>query len=321
METQEKTLQDHGLRVIESMTTPTRPGKKPRPVFIVAGKVEGFEEIFRSLGGKKFRGQWSFWNNPARELLAAIEKFGRLSFAEQVEARCDRKLDKAERYEGYADNAESRAAASSKSADEISRFIPMGQPILVGHHSERRHRRDLSRIGSKIRRSIEESKKAEHLSCKAGNLERDARRIMEDRSYIMNRIEEEEAYLRRLKRHAASYSDYQSRANETEEKIAYWKSRLSEIENKMRSSGRNIATPENIKPGFWIKYTGTWYEVVRVSSKTVTIKNWLDVPTFTWKPRYADIDDFRDPKAAQTKSNELAVATQTEEMQPSGGVQ
>jgi hypothetical protein len=135
----------------------------------------------------------------------------------------------------------------------------------------------------------------------------------------MNRIEELESYLRRLQRQAASYSDYAIRVNETEEKITYWKSKLSEIEGEMKGSGHNIATPDNIKPGFWIKYTGTWYKVVRVSRKTVTIKNWLNVPHFTWKPRYADIDDFRDPKAEQTNSSEAPKATPATEVAQTEG--
>lgn len=137
----------------------------------------------------------------------------------------------------------------------------------------------------------------------------------------MNRIEELEAYLRRLQRQAASYSDYTVRVNETEEKITYWKSKLSEIESEMKTSGRNIATPDNIKPGFWIKYTGTWYEVVRVSRKTLTIKNWLGVPTFTWKTRYVDIDDFRCPRAEQANPSEPPKAAQTVEPQQGGGAQ
>lgn len=319
MENTISSLEEAGLRIIESMTTPTRPGKKPRPVFIVAGKTAGFEETFRDLGGRKFRGQWSFWSNPNDELLAAVNKFGRKSFAEQIEARCERKLERSERYSDYSENAHARAEASSHAAHEIGRFIPMGQPILVGHHSEKRHRRDLGRIDSQMRKSIEESKKADYFSDRSANLEREAKRITQDRSYIMNRIEELESYLRRLQRHAASYSDYTIRVDETKEKITYWRSKLSEVESEIKASGHNIATPDNIKPGFWIKYTGTWYEVVRVSRKTVTVKNWLNIPTFTWKPRYADIDDFRDPKATQANSDDAQKAVSTPAEAQTGG--
>jgi hypothetical protein len=295
METPFASLEEARVRVISSMTTPTRPGKKPRPVFIVAGQVAGYEEIFRDLGGRKFRGQWSFWTDPTDALLTAINRYGRLSFADQVEARSERKIEKAERYDGYSENAEDRATASSQAAHEIGRYIPMGQPILVGHHSEKRHRRDLNRIDSNMRKSIEETKKAEYFSDKSTNLERDAKRIIEDRSYIMNRIEEEEAYLRRLQKHSASYSDYTARVNETQEKIDHWKSRITLVEIQLREAGKRVATAENIKTGFWVKYLSQWFEVIRVSKKSVTVCNWLGVPSLTWKARYADIDDYRDP--------------------------
>ena len=321
METPNKTLEDHGLRVIGSMTTPTRPGKKPRPVYIIAGKTAGFEETFRDLGGKKFRGQWIFWENPSDSLLTAINRDGRLTFSEQIEAQSERKLDRTERYSGYADNAQTRAETRSLSAHEIGRHIPMGQPILVGHHSERRHRRDIDRIDSHMRKSIEESKKANYFSYRASNLERDAKRVTQDRSYIMNRIEESEAYLARLNRHASAYSDFTTRVAETEEKLAYWRGQLASIENTLKDAGGQVASPDNIKPGFRIKYTGTWYEVVRVSKKTVTIKNWLGVPTFTWKARFVDIDDFRDLKATQANGTDSQKAIPITDEVQTGGAQ
>ena len=178
----------------------------------------------------------------------------------------------------------------------------MGQPILVGHHSERRHRRDLDRIDSHMRKSIEEDKKADYFSNRAANLEHDARRITQDRSYMMNRIEEGEAYLARLKRHAGEYSDYTARVTDTEEKVAYWRGRLEVVESTLKESGQRVASPENVKVGFAVNYCGKWYEVVRVSKKSVTISHWLDVPTFRYRLRYADLSDYRNPKAASDDS-------------------
>src|SRR5699024_10261000 len=49
-------------------------------------------------------------------------------------------------------------------ANDIISHIPPGQPILVGHHSEGRHRRDLRRFDNNMRRSVENSEKmADHL--------------------------------------------------------------------------------------------------------------------------------------------------------------
>lgn len=316
MEAKYFSLEDAGLKVFTSMTTPSRPGKKPCPVFIVSGKIAGYEETLRDLGGKKFRGQWSFWSDPSAELLAAINRHGKLSFAEQIEARCERKLNKSERYDGYAENAEERARASSQAAHEIGRHIPMGQPILVGHHSERRHRRDLDRIDSKMRKSIEESKKSDHYSGKSENLQLDAKKVMEDRSYLMNRIEEEEAYSRRLRRQAGSYIDYSTPIADTQEKIDYWRHRLKLAETALQESGRKVATPANIKIGSWIMYLRQWYKVIRVSPKSVTVCNWLGVQSLTWKTRYVDIDDFRGPGQVEAAGPTSAEATERAQRAP-----
>jgi hypothetical protein len=60
------------------------------------------------------------------------------------------------------DNMQERAAKKRADAEQqserawnMNRHIPLGQPILVGHHSERRHRRDLERQDNAIRKSIE----------------------------------------------------------------------------------------------------------------------------------------------------------------------
>jgi hypothetical protein len=65
-------------------------------------------------------------------------------------------------------NARSDQAFQSSKAI-LSNIVP-GQPILVGHHSEGRHRRDLSRSDSAMRRSIEESQRAEELARRADSV-------------------------------------------------------------------------------------------------------------------------------------------------------
>lgn len=73
-----------------------------------------------------------------------------------------RKAAKVERYQGYADNARSRSDAAYQTTRDIVDMIPLGQPILVGHHSESRHRRDIGRMESNMRRSVDESRKADY---------------------------------------------------------------------------------------------------------------------------------------------------------------
>ena len=84
-----------------------------------------------------------------------------------------RKAAKAERYRTYAENAARRSAQAYRGGKELADSIPMGQPILVGHHSERRARRDAARIDGAMRRSVAESDKAAYWANRAAAVEAD----------------------------------------------------------------------------------------------------------------------------------------------------
>jgi hypothetical protein len=49
--------------------------------------------------------------------------------------------------------------------------IPFGQPILVGHHSEKRHRKHIDRLNAKFENYIKENEKADKLENRADNME------------------------------------------------------------------------------------------------------------------------------------------------------
>lgn len=76
---------------------------------------------------------------------------------------------KRERLEAAADRARAKAAAHYKRADlrEDVSGIPLGQPILVGHHSEGRHRRAIAKADNAMRASIEADKRAGDLAARA----------------------------------------------------------------------------------------------------------------------------------------------------------
>lgn len=74
----------------------------------------------------------------------------------------ERLESKMERREEWAEKARARAAARFGAANGIADGIPFGQPILVGHHSEGRARRDQERIHSGMSKGIEETKLADH---------------------------------------------------------------------------------------------------------------------------------------------------------------
>lgn len=92
----------------------------------------------------------------------------------------ERRERRAERLRGWADSREAKADAAREGVDRIAGMIPMGQPVLVGHHSERRHRRDLDRIDNGMRQTVENGRKADEYRDRADNIERQARQAIYD---------------------------------------------------------------------------------------------------------------------------------------------
>jgi len=72
----------------------------------------------------------------------------------------ERAKAKAEKYEGWAGSAENKSTEYFNKSNDAVKHIPMGQPILVGHYSEKRHRRDLDKSWSAMGKSVELSNKA-----------------------------------------------------------------------------------------------------------------------------------------------------------------
>ena len=74
---------------------------------------------------------------------------------------------KRERYEQRAARAQQASVEHYSQAKRMGDAIPMGQPILVGHHSERGDRRYRGRMDNQMRKSVEADKKAAYLQQKA----------------------------------------------------------------------------------------------------------------------------------------------------------
>ena len=86
-------------------------------------------------------------------------------YEEKKAARLDRMRERAARLTA---EAESRETA----ARERASHIPFGQPILVGHHSEKVHRRDIERIHQGFGKAHELAKEAKALEARADRSER-----------------------------------------------------------------------------------------------------------------------------------------------------
>jgi hypothetical protein len=69
--------------------------------------------------------------------------------------------NKAERLERASLNADKKSTEYWKASNEGADFLSLGEPIKVGHHSEKRHRALIERNSNRMSKSVEFSKKAE----------------------------------------------------------------------------------------------------------------------------------------------------------------
>lgn len=74
----------------------------------------------------------------------------------------DRAANRAERFAGYEEKRGAEAEQARAAVERITDGIPLGQPILVGHHSQRHAERDAKKIENGMRRAIKLWETAEY---------------------------------------------------------------------------------------------------------------------------------------------------------------
>jgi hypothetical protein len=74
---------------------------------------------------------------------------------------------KAERYQNWAVASENKSNAYWEASQEGRDFLSLGEPIKVGHHSEKRHRALFERNHNRMSKAVEEGKKVEQHESKA----------------------------------------------------------------------------------------------------------------------------------------------------------
>lgn len=87
----------------------------------------------------------------------------------------ERAEQRAERFENYQGKRASEADRARAAVSAIAEHIPFGQPILIGHHSERRARRDAQRIEDGMRRAVKMWETAEYWERRAAGAIRHAK--------------------------------------------------------------------------------------------------------------------------------------------------
>lgn len=194
----------------------------------------------------------------------------------EVEAeRAERANARAKRFAGYAENAAGRSAAAEAGAREIQKYIPFGQPVLVGHYSQCRHERAIERIERGWTKAAEEDRKAGYWAGRAESAEI-SQRYRENVYVTLRRIDKLEAERRALLRRIDSRPADKPRPEwmtqdlaQLDEKIAHWTAHVAAAE----AAGAKVWRLADFAKGDYIQCGGSrWIRVVRVNTKTLRVE-------------------------------------------------
>jgi hypothetical protein len=235
----------------------------------------------------KAKGGHVWWRD--RLHAAGIEYRGtegeRLSFAEQVEAKQERAEARAERMEDRAERAESESRQLYNRAHTMAEAIPFGQPILVGHHSERRDRNYRERIHNTFSRAFETSDKAKHYEGRAAAARATADGAkFSNPAYLSARIKECETELRtiahRMEGRYYTYSEPEPVSDEYRRRLEQWKAEVTEklefhqhLLGTCIEQGAKIYSRETLKGKTEVLIRRTWHPIVRLNPTTVAVPN------------------------------------------------
>lgn len=265
--------------------SPTTPTPTPTPASLshdpvshlhwleFAGKPDDETRAALKAAGWRWGGYRKAWYTncvvPIIPPCIAAEEAGEVQYA----------AERADRLEARAQKHDAKATAAYERSNAAVEHIPLGQPILVGHHSERMHRAALKRSHAAMNESVRESKTAERLHREA-QFSRRHQRYAETPEAMTRRAERLEAQYRHMQRNIADRAAYLQRTNQTEtvpdrqyrQLAEDTKSAAEELRAKIAAAGGIAADQLNAQVGDIVKIYGFTGQIVRVNPKTYTVR-------------------------------------------------
>jgi hypothetical protein len=229
---------------------------------------------------------------PAREDLL-YDWFGIETLLDDDTSMRERAEERSERYEGYSENADKRAKDHRQTANDVLPS-PVEQPILIGHHSEPRHRRALDRHDNHMRKYFDEADKAEYWSRRAKSALARVRK-RETTAAISKRIARLEADERKFQRQLDDYPNsgfYQQWLWFVRNRLDYERALLEAM-----PADKQPLSAKDIEAGGAIRRGNTWYQITKVArvnlfyfSHSCRLKDRIDTIT---PRRYMPPDEFQ----------------------------
>ncbi|PMD95504.1 hypothetical protein BWI97_14205 [Siphonobacter sp. BAB-5405] len=229
----------------------------------------------------------------------------RTSYEERFDLKRERAENRSDRYAVKADKTRDEAYRSQNKAVDMLRVIPMGQPILVGHHSERGHRRLIQKSDDAMRRGVQGEKKADYYDQRAvsAQITADASQL-KDKGYLMRRIKENQKTINTYqKKWKPGTFETRDGYLDAVEKLAFYQRKLAEL----AASGVVVVSKEVLKKAgaTAVKFWDGWREIVRINEKSVTVTTGY---SWTRTVPYDEIKDWR-PKAEEKPAEKKPTKT------------
>lgn len=257
-----------------SVTFPAKPSKET----LTGLKSRGFRYEPYS---KRWRGSYNLDREDClKELAGTIEQ---VEIAPNYEAKAKFAANQAEKHLANSNEFHERA-------ETIADMIPFGQPILVGHHSERRHKNDLEKIQRNFVKAGEERDLAEKYQDRQERYSELASNG-ENPITIHNRIQKLEADERRFKKtieeaelaknpKLAQYFQYAITNLEWAQRMLKHTQERLEVERAKYKAGAGIPTDSlELKIGDIVETQFGKAKITKVNTKTVLV-DWEDGDTF-----------------------------------------
>ncbi|MFD0479867.1 DUF3560 domain-containing protein [Nonomuraea thailandensis] len=211
----------------------------------------------------------------------------------------DRATDRARAYRGFAANAAARAEQHHQQAAAATRsHYPPGQPILLGSSRQHAHEKAIERHHPHTRQALAEADRHRYGISRARAAEHLQQHRRDPRA-TLRRLDRLQQRLRRVERELSGQAhpqfaehdgqvvygddgapvlqwqpatgDYRDRLlleqAQLSAKIIYWEGVVAQA----AAEGVKIWRPADFHAGDFALYLGTWYEVIRVNAKSLTV--------------------------------------------------
>jgi hypothetical protein len=205
----------------------------------------------------------------------------------------ERSSERAERFEQYSENRSNDSDVAHRNAMESIKYIVPGQPILIGHHSERRHRRDLERHDNAMRKSIKTMQQAEYW-------QRRAEAALRDAKYK----ERPDVRARRIKKIEAEQRKNARNIEHTKKVLAAWQ---ASGENITKESAKQILTEIDIHHSItvWMELRDDKIDPKILREKTIKSCNRYITHYERWDQHYSNRLIYEKAMLAEQGASEL----------------